>query len=180
MNINDNTDTVSDADVQFAALAADADYQAWCDARDAERNALAEEPEPVTVRSGPEYRDVTDPQHDALGQINPADRDAFAEWCVGRWVPKAFRVDELGRVFVRSGYVCEGEAEMVGKSLAEFNAERALAIDPAHCPTGAGKQWCPRCGFGCCTVRPDPENRDRLVCSGGCDAHGHHHETNVA
>jgi hypothetical protein len=56
-----------------------------------------------------------------------------------------------------------------------------LSIDPADCERVGGSHpvyLCPRCsGAGkpiCCGTRPDPEDHTRRVCSGGCDANGHH------
>jgi hypothetical protein len=90
----------------------------------------------ITVRTAPERRDVTDPATDAVGQIDPADRADFADWCVDRFVPGAFRVDDAGRVFVRRGHVCEGEAEFVTAAICEYNAGRAVAREAA---AGKGK-----------------------------------------
>lgn len=148
-------DTVSDLDIQIQAVNDDADFAAFIDAEDARRNAddatwlddsmrcapeafvipfdtddAVVEPKPVTVRSEPQYADVTDNETDALGQIDPGDADAFAAFQVGR-LTRPLRVDESGRVFSPLKFTCGGEAEALGNLIAEFNASVAAPAEPA-------------------------------------------------
>lgn len=61
-------------------------------------------------------------------------------------------------------------------AITEAEVERMadLSLDPAMCEWAGGVAWCPRCGFGCCSVVKDPGDRTRHLCNGGCDAGGQH------
>lgn len=121
------TSAVSDADL--AAMTADLADGIRCEAAITDADLIEMERESrITVRPAPEYRAIDDHQHDAIGQIDPNDCEAFAAFQVGR-LTRPLKVDDAGRVFVPF-YVCDGEAEALGMLIAEFNiGKRAPAAE---------------------------------------------------
>jgi hypothetical protein len=74
----------------------------------------------ITVRETPMDRDLTDPAHDALGQIRPEDAADFLQH-IDDWFGTSDRwhVDTQGRVFV-TVRLAGGEARVCGEHVARF------------------------------------------------------------